>query len=118
MSELTENESKKSNRYSFKTPSRGGKRVGSGRPKGTTNKITPEEMLTDFKKQSGMSFHEFVNQQIIKASNENNNELVSRYLLGFGKYLIKDIQEVDVTSNGQSLKTVFHFPTIDIDDWK
>lgn len=117
MSELTEKESKDSKRYSSKSSGRGGKRNGSGRPKGSTNKITPEEMLIDFKKQSGMTFHQFVNKQIIKAHNENNSELVSRYLLGFSKYLIKDVQEVDMTSNGETLGIQFIFQPKELDDW-
>ena len=118
MSNVTETLSNKPSRYKTKSPGRGGKRENSGRPKGSTNKITPEEMLQDFKKQSGMTFHQFVNLQILKAYNENNNELVSRYLLGFSKYLIKDVQEVDVTSNGNTLNAVFNFPQRELADWE
>ena len=101
----TETQSEKSKRgpYKTKAPSRGGARAGSGRPKGSTNKITPEEMLTDLKKTLGMSFHSFISKQNKKSADENNGELVSKYLLGFGKYLIQDIQAVDITSNGETM---------------
>lgn len=100
----TETQSEKTKRvYKTKSPGRGGARIGSGRPKGSTNKITPEEMLTDFKKTVGVSFHSFISQQIKKAADEENGELVSKYLLGFGKYLIQDIQAVDITSNGETM---------------
>lgn len=100
----TETQSIKPKRaYKKKAPTRGGARAGSGRPKGSTNKITPEEMLADFKKTVGMSFHSFISKQIKKAADENNGELVSKYLLGFGKYLIQDIQAVDITSNGETM---------------
>jgi hypothetical protein len=108
----------KQSRFSVKSPSRGGKRNGAGRPKGSTNKITPEDMLLDFKKTTGMNFHTFVNQQILKAYQENNSELVSRYLLGFSKYLIKDVQEVDMTSGGEPIKAIFNFPNVELTDWK
>ena len=101
----TETQSEKSKRgpYKTKAPTRGGARAGSGRPKGSTNKITPEEMLTDFKKTVGVSFHSFISQQIKKAADEDNSELVSKYLLGFSKYLIQDKQEIDITSNGNTV---------------
>ena len=116
----TETQSEKSKRgpYKTKAPTRGGARAGSGRPKGSTNKITPEEMLTDFKKTVGVSFHSFISQQIKKAADEDNSELVSKYLLGFSKYLIKDVQEVDLTSNGEVLGVHLTFAPKSLDDWK
>ena len=117
----TETQSEKSKRgpYKTKAPTRGGARAGSGRPKGSTNKITPEEMLTDFKKTVGVSFHSFISQQIKKAADEDNSELVSKYLLGFSKYLIKDVQEVDLTSNGETVtQTIYGFTHKETDDFK
>ena len=117
----TETQSEKSKRgpYKTKAPTRGGARAGSGRPKGSTNKITPEEMLTDFKKTVGVSFHSFISQQIKKAACENNGELVSKYLLGFGKYLIQDKQEIDITSNGETVTpVVFDFSKVELVEWQ
>ena len=119
--EATEKESIKPKRtYTKKASSRGGARKGSGRPKGSTNKITPTEMLEDFQQKAGVSFHEFINQQIVDAHNSGNSELVSKYLLGFAKYLVQDIQEIkqDVTSNGQTLGATFTFPTQELPDWQ
>jgi hypothetical protein len=103
-----------------KAPSRGGARIGSGRPKGSTNKITPTEMLDDFANKAGMDFHEFINEQIVSAYQAGDKELVSKYLLGFAKYLVQDVQEVkqDVTSNGQTMNVGFNFPTIELVEWK
>jgi hypothetical protein len=103
-----------------KAPSRGGARAGSGRPKGSTNKITPTEMLDDFKVQSGLDFHQFINEQIVAAHLAGDKELVSKYLLGFAKYLVQDVQEVkqDVTSNGQTMNVGFTFPSIELSEWK
>jgi len=101
-----------------KISSRGGYRANSGRPKGSTNKISPSDLLKDFRKQSGMKFHEFINQQILLAYNNGDHELVSKYLLGLGKYIIQDVKELDITSNGHTVGTSFTFPTIELDDWQ
>ena len=120
MTEITETQSIKPKRvYTKKAPTRGGARAGSGRPKGSTNKITPEEMLADFKKTVGITFHTFCSQQIKKAADENNGELVSKYLLGFSKYLIKDVQEIDMTSNGETMTpVVFDFSKVELAEWQ
>lgn len=118
--DVTEKESIKPKRvYTKKAPTRGGKREGSGRPKGSTNKITPTEMLDDFHKKSGMSFHEFINEQIVDAYQAGDRELVSKYLLGFAKYLVQDVQEIkqDITSNGQTMGVGFNFPTNELPEW-
>lgn len=117
----TEKQSLKPKRvYTKKAPTRGGKREGSGRPKGSTNKITPTDMLDDFQKKAGMSFHEFINEQIINAYQAGDNELVSKYLLGFAKYLVQDVQEIkqDITSNGQTVGASFTFPNLELPEWK
>ena len=110
---------KKKRVYKKKSPTRGGKREGAGRPKGSTNKITPTDMLDDFQVRAGVSFHEFINQQIVYAHNSGNSELVSKYLLGFAKYLVQDVQEIkqDITSNGQTMGVGFTFPTTELPEW-
>jgi uncharacterized protein (DUF488 family) len=77
-------------------------------------------MLDDFKVQSGLDFHQFINEQIVAAHLAGDKELVSKYLLGFAKYLVQDVQEVkqDVTSNGQTMNVGFTFPSIELSEWK
>ena len=121
---LTDKESTISNekpkrKYTKKASTRGGAREGSGRPKGSTNKISPEELIADFHAQAGMSFEQFVNSRILLASVDGNQELVSRYILGMAKYFIKDVQEIkqDMTSNGQTMTMGFSFPTTELPEW-
>lgn len=121
---LTEKESNISNdipkrKYTKKASTRGGAREGSGRPKGSSNKISPEDLINDFHAQAGMSFEQFVNSRILLASVDGNQELVSRYILGMAKYFIKDVQEIkqDITSNGQTMGVGFTFPTQELPDW-
>lgn len=105
--------------YSKKSPSRGGARKGAGRPKGSGNKITPDELMSEFEKQTNMTFAQFVTKKIIEADASNNQDLVAKYLMGLSKYLIQDIQEVktDITSNGETLGVQLNFIPTEITDW-
>lgn len=96
---------------------RGGPRENSGRPKGSTNKISPATLLHDFRREQGMTFSQFINKKIRDAELDNNHELVSKYILGLAKYIIQDVQQVDVTSKGQSLRPIYNFPKNELQDW-
>ena len=120
---LTENESNFSNekpkrKYTKRASTRGGARMGAGRPKGSSNKINSDDLIFDFQAQAGMSFEQFVNSRILLASADNNHELVSRYILGMAKYFISDVKEVDITSNGQTIGANFSFPQVELPDWQ
>ena len=113
-----EEEEKPKRKYTKVSPTRGGARAGSGRKKGTTNKISPAELISDFQTQAGMSFEQFVNSRMLLAADEDNQELVSRYILGMAKYFITDVKEVDITSGGETMGVQIMFTTKELDDWK
>lgn len=96
---------------------RGGYRPNSGRPKGSTNKISPQTLLHDFRREQGMTFSQFINKKIKDAEINNDHELVSKYILGLAKYIIQDIQQVDHTTQGQSLRPIYNFPKNELPDW-
>ena len=96
---------------------RGGYRPNSGRPKGSTNKISPQILLHDFRREQGMTFSQFINKKIKDAEINNDHELVSKYILGLAKYIIQDIQQVDHTTQGQSLRPIYNFPKNELPDW-
>lgn len=96
---------------------RGGPRHGSGRPKGSTNKISPGTLLHDFRREQGMTFSQFINKKIRDAEVNNDHELVSKYILGLAKYIIQDVQQVDHTTQGQSLRPIYNFPKNELSDW-
>lgn len=100
-----------------KKSGRGGPRINSGRPKGSTNKISPATLLNDFRREQGMTFSQFINKKIRDAELDNNHELVSKYILGLAKYIIQDVQQVDVTTQGQSLRPIYNFPKNELNDW-
>jgi len=96
---------------------RGGARENSGRPKGSTNKKSPATLLNDFRREQGMTFSQFINKKIRDAEIENNHELVSKYILGLAKYIIQDVQQVDHTTKGESLRPIYNFPKTELSDW-
>ena len=96
---------------------RGGPRINSGRPKGSTNKISPGTLLHDFRKEQGMTFSQFINKKIRDAELNNDHELVAKYILGLSKYIIQDVQQVDVTTQGQSLRPIYNFPKEELPEW-
>lgn len=105
--------------YKNKAPTRGGARKNAGRPKGSSNKISPQELLEEFEGQTGTTFAQFITKKIIEADMVNNQDLVAKYLLGLSKYIIQDIQEVkqDITSNGQTIQASFTFANKELPDW-
>jgi hypothetical protein len=95
----------------------GGPRPNSGRPKGSTNKISPTTLINDFHKTMGMSFSQFVNKKIKDAETNGDDNLVAKYVLGLGDYFVNNTQQIDMTTGGESLNTNFNFPQKEIKDW-
>ena len=53
--------------YAVKSPSRGGARPGSGRPRGSTNKITMEHLLASIDSKLGQSYAEQIATNYLSA---------------------------------------------------
>ena len=58
---------KDSQRYKVKTPSRGGARPGAGRPKGSSNKITMDNILQNLDQQLGRNYAEQIAMNYMSA---------------------------------------------------
>jgi hypothetical protein len=72
-------------RYSKPSPTRGGYRPGSGRPKGSTNKITMENLLQNLEKHTGIDYAEQIAINYSAAISRNDWAGVrdyDRFLLG------------------------------------
>jgi hypothetical protein len=102
-----------------KKPGRGGKRIGAGRKTGTTNKIQGVEFLEEYKRLHGSSLVEDLAKDMQDARNRGDYDMLFKYQTAFSKYYFADTakQEVDVTSNGQTLGASFTFPTLELPDW-
>jgi hypothetical protein len=81
-------------RYAVKASTRGGYREGAGRPKGSTNKISLEDLLGHIESHTGISFAEQVAINYAKAIQRNDHAGIRDYekiLLG---KLVADKQEI------------------------
>ena len=116
---VTEKEPKKPKRvYTKKAPGRGGVRAGSGRPKGSTNKITLDSLVKSIDNAIGMSFEERLALNYKDAIDRQDWLSVKDYDKAFLSKIVADKQEMDVTSNGQTLGANFTFPQQELDDWR
>lgn len=97
---------------------RGGKRPGAGRKVGTVNKIQGGEFLEEYFKLHGTSLKEDLVQDMYNARMRGDHDMLFKYQTAFAKYYFSDVQQVDVTSNGQTVTASFSFIPIELQDWK
>lgn len=116
--QVTEKQSEKPKRtYTKKASSRGGVRMGSGRPKGSTNKITLDSLVASIDRAVGMSFEERLATNYKDAIDREDWQAVKDYDKAFLSKIVADKQEVDMTSNGQTMGIGFTFPTTELPEW-
>ena len=99
-------------------PGRGGKRLGSGRKAGSTNKIQGVEFLEEYKKIHGTSLKEDLARDMHEARLRGDYEMLYKYQTAFAKYYFADVATQDITSKGEALGASFVFPTQELIDWK
>jgi hypothetical protein len=109
---------KKKREYKKKAPNRGGYRVGAGRKKGSTSKVTAQSILEELIKQTGKTFEEVLVEEFIIARNSNDARLVREYLGMMGNKVIADKQDVDITSNGETLGVQLAINGAELPDWQ
>ena len=102
----------------IKVSKRGGKRPGSGRKVGSTNKIQGVEFLEEYKKIHGTSLKEDLARDMHEARLRGDYEMLYKYQTAFAKYYFADVATQDITSKGQALGAAFTFPTTELIDWK
>lgn len=110
----------KNNQAEIKKPGRGGKRAGSGRKVGSTNKIQGVEFLQEYKRIHGNSLKEDLAKDMMDARLRGDYDMLFKYQTAFAKYYFADTaeQKVDVTSKGEQIGANFTFPSQELDDWK
>lgn len=85
-----------------KKSSRGGPRPNSGRPKGTTNKLSGSAILEEIERQSqGQSYETILVNDFLQARYGDDKQLVIKYHQMILNKVIAD--KVDITSNGQTI---------------
>ena len=117
--EVTEKQSEKPKRvYKKKASSRGGVRAGSGRPKGSTNKITLDSLVQSIDAAVGMSFEERLAMNYKDAIDRSDWQSVKDYDKAFLSKIVADKSEVDVTSKGEQLGVQLVFTSVELPEWK
>jgi hypothetical protein len=91
-------------RYSTPSPTRGGARAGAGRPKGSTNKITMEGLLTSLDARLGVSYADQIADNYVQAIQREDWSGVRDYdrvLLG---KIVADRQAIEVTDSEDAVE--------------
>ena len=86
-------------RYKTPTPSRGGARPGAGRPKGSTSKVTLEDLVGHIEHHVGRSFAEQVAISYAAAINRADHAGVRDYEKILLAKMVSDKTEVEVTES-------------------
>ena len=103
--------------YAVKAPGRGGARKNSGRKKGSTQKLSGTSIL-DAIAHIDMPFEEGLALDYKRARDEGDLHVIQRYQTMILAKVVADKQELDITSNGQTLGASFTFPTIELPEWQ
>jgi hypothetical protein len=86
-----------------KAPSRGGARVGSGRPKGSTTKIRIEDLMAQIELQSGESYDQLLARNYVSAIGRSDWNGVRDYDKAFMNKMIADKSEVTTVQDADAL---------------
>lgn len=112
------NQSDSVKRYKIKSPSRGGKRHGAGRPKGSSNKVSTEQLQNEMYKLLGKSYAKIVVEELQKSIVNNDTRLTQAYLAMLGNKMIADKKETDITTQGEKIGIQLQFIHQELEDWK
>lgn len=101
-----ENIEKKKSRgpYKVKSPSRGGARANSGRPKGSTNKIRIEDLLGSIEHATGMDYAQQLASNYVSAITREDWRMVGDYDKAFLNKIVADKQEVEINNPQDSVE--------------
>ena len=96
---------------------RGGARVGGGRRKGSTQKLSAQTILAAIEDKD-KPFAEGFAEDYHAARMGDDKHLLQKYQSMILNKVVADKQEIDVTTLGQSLHNNFNFPQVELQDWQ
>ena len=96
---------------------RGGARANSGRKVGSTVRLSGADILAEIAKRD-VPFAEGLAEDYAKARQSGDMLVIQRYQQMFLNKVVADKQEIDMTSNGQTMNVGFTFPSIELNEWK
>jgi hypothetical protein len=112
-----ENTVLENNQILQKKKGRGGARPNSGRKVGSTVKLSAADLLQEIAKKD-KPFAEGLAEDYARARSEGDLMIIQRYQQMFLSKVLADKQEVDVTSNGQTIGASFTFPSQELPEWR
>jgi hypothetical protein len=86
-----------------KVSSRGGARVGAGRPRGTRNKVTVQDLLEAIETQSGHGYEQLLVRDFMAARSGNDNHLVHKYHNLISNKILSTLATVEVTDSDDAV---------------
>ena len=95
----------------------GGKRPNSGRKKGAIQKLSGSELLKQIQRTTGKKFEVLLAEHYKRAYEEQDWQAVRDYEKTILAKVIADKVDIDHTTNGESITTVFNFPQRELPDW-
>lgn len=100
-----------------KNTKRGGRKPGSGRPKGSTSKLSASKLLEQIENTCGKPFEELLAEGYhltIIAADMPARQNYEKMILS---KVVADKHEIDHTTLGKSMNASFSFPSKELDDW-
>jgi hypothetical protein len=91
--------------YSKKAPTRGGARPGGGRPKGSTTKVTLDDLMKNIELAAGQTYGELLAHNYVGAISRSDWNGVRDYDKAFMNKLIAEKVEIDVNSTEDVVAT-------------
>ena len=88
-----------------KVSSRGGARKGAGRPRGTRNKVTVQDLLQAIDTQTGQGYEELLVADFIAARQGNDNHLVHKYHNLISGKILSTLATIEVTDSDDAVRT-------------
>jgi hypothetical protein len=99
-----------------KKKGRGGARPNSGRKVGSTVKLSAQTLLAAIA-DVDVPFEQGLAEDYHKARLSGDLHVIQKYQTMILSKVVADKQELDVTSNGQTLGASFSFPTLELPEW-
>jgi len=82
-----------------KVSSRGGARKGAGRPRGTRNRVTVQDLLAAIETQTGQGYETLLVTDFLAARQGNDNHLVHKYHNLISGKILSTLATVEVTDS-------------------
>lgn len=97
---------------------RGGRKPGSGRPKGSTSKLSATKLLDQIQQTCGKPFEELLAEGYMLTILAADMPARQNYEKMILSKVVADKHEIDHTTLGQAMTNVFTFPTKELPDWQ